>query len=147
MDREAEIAQLRHELDILRSRLALYERWGRIVRIFIMIWTPLFATVIIFGLVKVFQFDVLMGGFFVALAAVIGLAAWLIRGWGRPRPSKGRSWWTDIVAPPMGPRSFAAGIPAFTFYGLGRRRRNDAEIIEDQIAEREHRLKELGVPS
>jgi hypothetical protein len=144
MDREAEIAQLTHELDILRTRLALYERWGRIVKIFFMIWTPLFAAVVIFGLVKVFQFDVFMGGFFVALAIVIGLAAWLMRGWGRPRRAKGHSLWTDIVAPPMGPRSFAAGIPPF--YGLGRRRRSDAEIIEDQIAEREHRLKELDVP-
>lgn len=37
MDREAEIAQLTHELDILRKRLALYERWGRVLKIFFII--------------------------------------------------------------------------------------------------------------
>ncbi len=143
MDREAEIAQLRHELDILQTRLATYERWGRVVRKFFMIWLPLFLALLVFALIRAVGSDPFLGGFFVALTAtLIGVAIWLSVNWRRTSHANGRSFWTDLVAPAPFARSFAPGIPPF----FGRRARSDAAIIEDQIAEREQRLAELDAP-
>jgi hypothetical protein len=142
MDSDAEIERLRHELDILRTRLALYERWGRVVRVVFLIWAPLVGALVVLGLVKLVRYDPYMGGFFVALTLIIGAIFWLSRDPAAAHRRAGRSFWTDVVAPPPWPHGFAPGIPPF--YGWGRRS-SDAELIERQIAEREQRLAELGV--
>jgi hypothetical protein len=65
-----------------------------------------------------------------------------MRGRDRRAPAGSRSFWTDLVAPAAYPLSLAPGILAFGWlWGA----RSDAAIIEDQIAERERRLAELGV--
>lgn len=139
MDREADIAQLRHELDILRTRLTTYERWGRIVRIFFMIWISSFVALIVFALAKAVRHDPFMSGFFVVLAVIIGVIVWFLIARRRASQPKDRSFWTDLVAPSQ--RIYAPGLPLFHSARVG----SDAAIIADQIAEREQQLAELGV--
>jgi hypothetical protein len=140
MDSDAEIARLKHELDILQSRLAIYERWGRIVRVVFMVWAPLTGALLVLGLVKLTLYDPYMGGFFIALAAIVSVMFWLSRDRTAALGRSGRSFWTDVVAPPPWPHSFALGIPPF----FGRvPSASDAELIERQIAERVQRLAEL----
>ena len=141
MDSEAETARLRHELDILRSRLAIYERWGRVVRVVFMVWAPLTGALLVFALIKLVLYDAFMGGFFIALTVVVGAIFWLSRDQAGAHHRAGRSFWTDLVAPPPWPRSFAPGILPFFDW---KRRASDAELIERQIAEREQRLADLG---
>jgi cytochrome bd-type quinol oxidase subunit 2 len=141
MDRNAEIARIRHELDILRARYATYERWGRVLRIFFMIWTPLFFALAAALIVKAFMADPFMGGFFAVLAVVACLLLWLTRGPNSSLPFL-RGRWVDAAS------SMGAGISLYPGVASVRlTRRSDAREIEDQIAERERRLAELGESS
>jgi hypothetical protein len=140
MDRDAEIARIRHELDVLRTRYSTYERWGRVLRIFFMIWTPLFLVVVAALIIKAFLADPFMGGFFAALAVVACLVLWLTRAPQSPFPLL-RGRWVDAAS------SLGMGIslyPGVVSFGLTQR--SDAQEIEQQIAEREQRLVELGAP-
>ena len=141
MDRNAEIARIRHELDILRARYATYERWGRVLRIFFMIWTPLFLVLVAALIVKAFLADPFMGGFFAALAVVACLLLWLTRDRNSSLPLL-RGRWVDAAS------SMGAGISLYPgVASLRLTRRSDAREIEDQITKRERRLAELGESS
>jgi hypothetical protein len=141
MDQRADIEQIRHELEILHARYATYERWGRVLRIFFMIWAPLFAIIVTALLIKLFAFDALMGVFFVGLAIAVAVLLWLIPG-SNVSAARARLRWTDLASWPLSGISLESSIT-----DLPLNRRPDAQIIEEQIAERERRLAELGVTS
>jgi hypothetical protein len=142
MDRDMEIQRLRHELEVLRNRYAIYQRGGRRLRIYFMIWFPLFALLIAALLVKVVLFDPYMGGFLIALTVIVLLTMWLVSDRKATNAGGGRSRWVDLASTPLSPFSLTPGIPAFSV-----RRRSDAEIVEEQIAARERRLAELEMRS
>jgi hypothetical protein len=128
MDRDTDIGEINRELARLRARYAGYAFATAIVSI-LASFVPVAALVL-----KVALFDMLYGAFFVltlaiVLAALLGYALDLR--------------WIDVVsqspdyvynryfAPPgRAPRQHA---------------RSEAELIEWEIAERERRLRELGV--
>ena len=150
MDRETEIAQIRHELEILRSRHALYEKWGRILRIFFMIWVPLFAVAVLALLVKLFLNDAAIGVLGLLMGVIVSAIAallWLARN-RNPPAGRRRSGWIDLASPLTRPFGLYPGVFApHPYINRNVGPRSDAELIEQQIAEREQRLAELGVRS
>jgi hypothetical protein len=117
MDRDTEIAQINHELEILRERRATYERSARRLRVFFL-WLPIVFLPIV-G--TVFYQEPVTGLFIGGLTGVVCLVALL---WYSLDHEQRR-----IVGPAFG---------IFTVY-----RTSDDRIIEEQIAEREQRLTEL----
>jgi len=141
MDREAEIDQIKKELEILRARYALYGRMGRILKIFLMVWIPLFAIGILALATKLFLFDTFYGVFFVGVALIIFVAGiiWLV-GYPDPRDKHRPLRWMDFASPPLQYSNTFTDLSSF----LLRRPVSDVEMIEQQIADRERRLSELG---
>ena len=138
MDREAEIARIKHELDILRARHALYAKWGRILKLVIM---PLIAAAFVAVAVMIFTYDALYAIFFICtMCAVVALILLYLRD-GRFGYAGRRFGWIDLASPPIRFTNRYADLGSF----LVRRRPSDAQMIEEQIAERELRLAELGV--
>jgi hypothetical protein len=138
MERDAEIAQIMHELEILRARYALYAKWGRIVKVFLMAWLPLFAIAVVAMIAKAFLYDVVIGGFFAGMTLIVaGLIWWVVK---TSASERSRFRWIDLVSPL--PR-FSAPYGDFRSFVFGSRL-SDACLIEQQISERERRLAELG---
>lgn len=136
MEREGEIEQIKRELTILQARYSLYRRLGRILRRIFMVLALALAIGALAFAVKLFLVDALNGLFF--LSAVVLFASvivWLITASGLR--------WIDVASPDI------RGIysPSFFYPELQSRTniRSEAEFIEQQIAERETRLSELGV--
>ena len=121
MDHDTEIAQINHELEILRERRATYERSARRLRVFFL-WLPIVFLPIV-G--TVFYQDPVAGLFIGGLTVVVCLVALL---WYSLDHKQRR-----IVGPAFG---------IFTVY-----RTSDDQIIEEQIAEREQRLTKLTAAS
>ena len=147
MDRDAEIETIKHQLEMLRERQALYRRWGRVLRIFFMIGMPLFAIVVAGLLIKLSMSDPFMGGFVTVLAALAALLLWITRDRKPKTPGLWQNRWTDLASLP--PSRFGSAFSTIPVrLGLiGRAGRPEAQAIEEQIAAREQRLGELGVPS
>src|SRR5712692_869599 len=77
LDRQSaeEVAQIEHELEILRTRYALMDRWGRVVNVFIAISLPLtLIGITIYELL----IDVVFGLFIFGIGAVAAGALWII---------------------------------------------------------------------
>ncbi len=134
MDSDAEIAQINRELAILRERYSAYARSSRMLRVVFWIWFPIVVVLVIAVIVKVLLQDALMGIFVAGGVAIICLFIWLI---GSSRTFR----WIDIASMQWAPFSLDASVPSGYH-----ERRSDAQLIEDQIAEREQRLSDL-VPS
>jgi len=136
MERDTEIAQIEHDLEILRARYALYDRTGRILKGLAPLCGALITIGAVVALIKIFERDFLFGAIFIV---VVLICVWIF--W--PTFSYDKSIrWIDIVSIPMviysnpwrydprsGPRNFCS----------------DAMIIERQIAQLEQRLAELAV--
>ena len=71
MDRDAEIAQINRELEILRDRYALYERMGRMLRVFFLALIPVVAIGALVLAIKFFLVDPLYGLFFVGGVLIV----------------------------------------------------------------------------
>ena len=134
MEQNPEIERIKYELELLRQRYALYVRWGGVLRIFFMIWVPLFVIVVAAIIIRLFVFDPFMGGFFGALVMVIALMCWLARDRRLATASERRSRWINLASLPPS---------AFT-WGFGK---PEAQMVEEEIAARERRLAELRVAS
>ena len=78
MDRDAEIAEIRRELDILRTRRALYAKMGNVLKTFFTIIVPLFAVVVAVVSVTMVGTDALIAGFFAVLTAAFRVIVWLV---------------------------------------------------------------------
>ena len=133
MERDAEIAQIKRDLEILRARHALYERWGRILKVFFVVWAPVLIIISIVALaLRLAAFGAVYSGLFLGLFAVVAAILWLFHY--APSADLFQLRWIDLASAPLFGSSFSF-------------RRNDVQMIEEQIAERERRLAELGVSS
>jgi UDP-N-acetylmuramyl pentapeptide phosphotransferase/UDP-N-acetylglucosamine-1-phosphate transferase len=123
VDRDTEIAQLNHELEILRERLASYERNVRIVKTFFM-W---FCIVPLFSILAIISFQDPATGLFIGAGLVVMCLVALL--WYSLDTDK--QWVVTVF--------IGAVFGYFTF-----QRVSDGQIIEEQITKRERRLAELG---
>jgi hypothetical protein len=136
MNSHADIDQIKHELEVLRARYALYERWGKILRNFLKVWLLILFFLMVMAAVRIFQSDPVYGIFFVGMMLIIVGCCWLIN---RIWPLKPR-FWVDLASPLTTRFSMYPSFNVHSRNGF----RSDAEIIEQQIATREKRLSELG---
>jgi hypothetical protein len=120
-----EIARIEHELDILRSRYAIFRRWARITK-----WYFIALAVIVPSFVVTYApFDDPLAVVIVAgIVIVIGAGLYLAR----DRDYR----WIDAVSPPP-------GWPRGNGFGPWSGPKSEAEAIETMIAEREARLAEI----
>jgi hypothetical protein len=113
-----EITKIEHELDILRSRYAIFQRWARITKwFFIGVATIISCVGVGYGIV----YDSLVAAIVSVVVVVLGGAVYLTRG---DRDYR----WIDMISPGPGP--------------LGTRT-SEAAAIERMITEREARLVEI----
>lgn len=136
MDRDEEIGRIRQELTLLRACCASYRRAAGIMRTFFRVLIPLCAIAAAIFAAKLFLSDTLYGVFFIGVVAIfVAAAIWFVRSLDLR--------WIDFVS--QSPRGIYS--PAFFYPDVDPRSRprSDAELIEQQIADRERRLSELGV--
>ncbi|MFZ0424528.1 MAG: hypothetical protein WAL80_16755 [Xanthobacteraceae bacterium] len=133
VERDAEIAQLKRELEILQARYARYRRSAQMLKGFCLAFVPGLALVLA---IKLFLFDTLYSLFFVG--AVLLYVAVISRFDDR---------WIDVVSY-FGFHSILLGPdvynPYFYYPNVRPRPCSDAELLEWQIGDRERRLSELG---
>ena len=133
MERDIEIAQLKHDLEILRTRYAGYQRLARILKSVFLAAGLVLAIGALAAAVKLFMADALGGLFCLAALLIFGPAlVWIIRLTGLR--------WIDLAAPRMRgiyhPDFFSPDCPP-------RPSRSEAEMTQQQIAAYEQRLSEL----
>ena len=135
-DRDAEIDQIKRELDVLRARYAFYCRMGGILKLCCVTIIPLSAIGALIVAIKLIQSDTRSDLFlvFIAVGLLFGGIIWLI--------ARSDLRWIDLASWQR------RGIyePYFFYPDIDahERRRSEAEVIEQQIADRERRLSELG---
>jgi hypothetical protein len=113
-----EVAQIEHELEVLRSRYALMERSARITKFAFIVFLAIMAALAIFA-IAVGNAPAIFLSLFILVAAALQVLL------------SPNTRWIDIVTPePFAARTFA-------------RRTSEAEIVESQIAERELRLADI----
>jgi hypothetical protein len=112
-----EIAKIEHELEILRSRYSIFERWAKITR-----WYVIGAAVIASSALVGYAFfhDPLVGAFAAVIVMIIGGLLCLAR--------DNDIRWIDVVS----------WWPWGRIYNIGPK--SEAVAIETMIAEREARL-------
>jgi hypothetical protein len=135
MDRDTEIVEIRRELDILRARHALFAKWGRVLRAFVAVVMPVCAILAATAGVILGRADPAIALILATLMIVFCAIVYFIFS-----PRDQRRGWIDLASPAIG---FA--YPPKSIGALFAARPSDALIIEEQIAERERRLQELGV--
>jgi hypothetical protein len=118
-----EVARIEHELDILRSRYAIFQRWARVTKWFFIVVAaivpPIIAIFVSDGVVR----DPLAAAVVAAIVLVIGGGLYLTRN---------RNYrWIDVVSIPP-------GWPWGRVFNIGPK--SEAAAIETMIAEREARL-------
>jgi len=136
MRHEDEIAQIGHELALLRARYASYGRSAALMQTIFRVLIPAGAIAAAVLAAELLLFDVLYGLFFIgAVLIVVAAASWFV--------GSLHLRWIDFVS--QAPR----GVYNTYFYTPDidphLRANSDAELIERQIADRERRLSELGV--
>jgi hypothetical protein len=133
MNRDTEIDQIKRELNILRTRYALYGRMGRVLKVFFTVWMPLFASVLLAIAIKLIRDDMLSGMFFLGILLTFGL---LIIRLIQVRGFR----WIDFASS----RVYGDRLNPYFAYPNFDRYKSDTQLIEEQIAERERRLSQLG---
>jgi hypothetical protein len=134
MQHGAEIGQINGELANLRARLEIYRRSASMLRRFFTLVIPAAALVLA---ILLFLHDALEGVFLAGMALVVGVLIALVF-------KNSDLQWIDFAAAP-----FANGFvwrmyrPGFFYPDASAKPRNDVELLEIQIAERERRLSEL----
>jgi hypothetical protein len=113
-----EVAQIEHELGVLRSRYALMERSARITKVAFIVFLVIMAALAIFAIAE-WNVPAIFMSLIILVAAALQVLLF---------PN---TRWIDIVTPePFAARTFA-------------RRTSEAEIVESQIAKRELRLADI----
>jgi len=135
VDGDAEVDQIKRELALLRNRYAFYGRLARILRAFFIALTILISIAALAIAIKLFLFDTLYAIFFVgALLVFVPGVAWLVGSLDLR--------WIDLASPQL------RGVYSANFFypdaDTQRRFRSFADLTEQQIADRERRLSELG---
>jgi hypothetical protein len=116
-----EVAQLQHELAMLRERYAIIERNGRRVRVFCLLTPIPLAFVVVYALWK----DFLAAAFALAFIALVAILLRLLR---TERTETFR--WIDFGTPSPSISEFAPGP-------------SEARKVEAAIAQREARVREI----
>jgi hypothetical protein len=134
MERDMEIAQLQHDLEILRARYAGYQRLATILKSIFMAAGLILAIGALAAAVKLVMADALYGAFCLPALLIFAPAlVWIIRSTGLR--------WIDLAAPRMRgiyhPDFFSPDCPP-------RPSRSEAELTQQQIAAYEQRLSELN---
>ena len=137
MDENPEVGQLKHDLEILRTRYAGYQRLARIVR---SIWIS-FGVILVVGAlaaaVKLCTVDAVAGLFCIAaLLIFVPAIVWVIGSCGLR--------WIDVATPRE--RRISDRIYYSSFFKPGspiRPFRSEADSVEQQISDLEQRLTEL----
>jgi hypothetical protein len=110
-------AEIERDLEILRTRYALMQKWGRITQWFFVIMTGVIALIATYAFVVG---NVEIGG--VCLFVLFAIAFCAVYQWGQR--------WIDMISPP--PTAWRTW-----------RATSEARAIEMMIAEREQRLRDL----
>jgi hypothetical protein len=143
-----EIAQIKHELEILRSHQALVARWERVTKIFVAVVLPGIA-ILLAALVYASTSDVVFGIYILAIGAVaaaaLRLVMWLLgRNSRPPRPSHlPRDYPAHMMPDRRKPSQFYPFGLLLGPFSFDRNEKSEAETIRDMIALREQRLAEL----
>jgi hypothetical protein len=125
-----EIAKIEHELDILRSRYAIFQRWAKITKwFFIGLAVTISLAFVGYGVLH----DALVAVIVSVIVVLIGGGFYLTRNDTEPR-------WIDMVSPPPGWPRWHDG-PWGRIFNIGPK--SEAAAIETMIAEREARLAEI----
>ena len=112
---EAEIERIEHELEILRTRYALFEKWGRITKVFLATVIPASLILIVVLSVRAIPNDLVFGLFIGGMICVaVGLLWFGVRlGPLCPNP-RAQNWRAiDMVSPQPYPSDFSRGIGFF----------------------------------
>ena len=122
--RAEEIARIERELEILRSRYALMEYWGGVLRVFFKLLLPFLAIVaIVIAYFVMTLVDIVFGLFTLGFFAIIGFLGWRVLSW-----NSYSIRWIDLASPQMAPMGF---------FGPGRffssNPRSEAQVIEELI--------------
>ncbi|MEA2951264.1 MAG: hypothetical protein QOJ96_784 [Alphaproteobacteria bacterium] len=126
-----ELEQIEHELEVLRSRYAIMERWGRVLKAFYLVFLPLAASgIAIYALMD----DVVVGLFIIGIVLAVAAIIWFSRD-APKNPSALPVRWIDMASP-NGPWNNYFLYQAARFP-------SEARAIEEMIAARETRLAEL----
>jgi hypothetical protein len=134
MERDAEIDQIKRELAILRARYAGYCRSALMLKGFFTLLLPVVAVALA---IKLFLFDAFYGLFFIGMVFVFAAAIILSL-----KPAGIR--WIDVAAFPFGNTLVHRMYEPYFFYpDAYPKPRNDVELVEMQIKDRERRLREL----
>jgi hypothetical protein len=151
-DTADEIAQIEHELEILRSHQALVARWERVTKVFLAVVLP-GIPILLAVLVYTSSSDVGFGIYLLAMAAfvvaAIGLVMWRLgRSRRLPRPGHlPRDFPAHMIPDRRKPSGFyplgRVGVVGADFFSFGWNEKSEAETIRDMIALREQRLAEL----
>ena len=136
---EAEIERIEHELEILRARYALFEKWGRITKVFLATVIPASLILIVVLSVRAIPNDLFFGLFIGGMICVaVGLLWFGVRLGPLCPNSRAQNWRAiDMVSPQPYPSDF---FPWNRFFSGPL---SEAQEIEDMIAVREKRLAEL----
>lgn len=121
-----EIARIEHELEILRSRYAIFSYWAVVVK-----WFCIGSAMVILALLALLAtHQPIMALFLTFLVVFLVVTVWL------SNPNVGRFRRIDLVSP--GPR--------WDWGGWAKRPASEAMVIEGMIAERDARLAQLRSP-
>jgi predicted membrane chloride channel (bestrophin family) len=121
----AEIAKIEHELDILRSRYAIFQRWAKIMKwFFIGLAVTISLAFVGYGTLH----DALVAVIVSVIIVVIVAGLYLTRN------DTAYHRWIDVVSP-------APGWPWGRIFNIGPK--SEAAAIETMIAEREARLADI----
>lgn len=116
---ETEVAKIERELDMLRARYGIMQRGAALTRRAVFAGTAVVAAFCLYALVIGDVLAIAMSLVSLAVIAILAIAG------------RGRLRWIDIASPPLYPY-------------WSPQARSEARVIEDMIAEREQRLRELG---
>ena len=134
---ETELQRIERELDILRTRRALYLKWGGPTTDYIVIVAAAIITILLAVVVAQVTKDPLFGMFIVGMVVVMGGLLWLSGSWitGVPHPDRLRR--VNIV---RSQRRTGALVPLYKVYVYPYRIMDE---IDQMIAWREQRQEEL----
>ena len=134
-DRDADIARIRHDLDILRDRYAMYGRMAVVWKWFVCVVIGLVSTAVPAMIVTLAVSGALTEAMLLAILSSVSATVTVVYFRGRG------TRWIDMASMP-----FYGPLDPFKYYPDRQQRprlRSDAQYLELQIAECEQRLSEL----
>lgn len=135
---ETEIQRIEHELEILRARYALFEKYARVMKVFCAVVIPLTGVLLVILILRAFPEDVTAALFFIGMYIfVAAIITWLCLSMSPPEGGP-RHWldaWRmiDLISPQR----------PFPWYRRNTGPFSEAQEIERMITVREQRLADI----